>query len=94
MSTSISAMAAADISEKTGDEIAQEMLDADVALGKRMLAQQLLHQLKCSSEVVPDKECVERELMQMIEERGTPAVACQPGFRLTSSQHALYCPSA
>ena len=70
-----SAMAAADVSDKTGDEIAQELLLADIALGQRMQAKQLLHQLQCSADLVPVKAPLEEQLRKLIEARGQSCIA-------------------
>ena len=56
---------------KTGDEVAQELMEADIALGKRMKVAQLVHQLRCSDDVVPNKAEVKTELLALMDERGT-----------------------
>ena len=57
--------------EKTGDEVAQELLEADLALGKRMKLAQLVHVLRCSEEYAPDKAAVKEQVMELVQERGT-----------------------
>jgi len=79
-------MAAADVADKTGDEIAQELLEADIALGHRMRAKQLLHQLQCSDELVPVKAPLEAELRKLVEERGQ---SCIPGYHATTPRQSL-----
>ena len=57
--------------EKTGDEVAQELLEADLALGKRMKLAQLVHVLRCPEEYAPDKAAVKEQVMELVQERGT-----------------------